>query len=459
MKTLIGKRPDLSYTITRGESTLPRTRRALAANPQFLGKRAQILMGVVNLLETIRPVWIERLSHGLARGAGVRENFQDELNRLYDLLIQAAETGDPSWLDPLVEEWTRAQTRTDLDADRAGLTPFLTQAMLLTFEVCQDALRPDKAVAVIGAVLPLFTHAYERSARIELEIQMARVRRQLDRARLRLEQLDRSKSTFISVAAHELKTPLTLIEGYAAMLRELLDDPNPEARPLLMLKGIDNGTERLREIVDDMIDVSLIDNELLSLNFQPVWVSHLLQVLDGEFRGATEQRGQVFDVVKFPGSQEMIYGDPERLHQALRNVVLNAIKYTPDGGRIRVHGRRLPGFLEIIVSDTGIGIDPEHHNRIFEKFGQIGDAQLHSSGKTKFKGGGPGLGLPIAKGIVEAHGGTIWVESEGCDEETNPGSTFHILLPIRKEPPGEGASLLYDSLPKVADPSLATPAD
>jgi signal transduction histidine kinase len=130
----------------------------------------------------------------------------------------------------------------------------------------------------------------------------------------------------------------------------------------------------------------------------------------------------------------MIYGDSERLYQAIHNVVSNAVKYTPDEGRITINGRLLPGFVEITITDTGIGISAENQALIFEKFEQLGKTDLHSSGKTKFKGGGPGLGLPITRGIIEAHGGTIWVESDGHDEVKLNGATFHILLPTRTEP-------------------------
>jgi signal transduction histidine kinase len=88
----------------------------------------------------------------------------------------------------------------------------------------------------------------------------------------------------------------------------------------------------------------------------------------------------------------------------IRNVIINAIKYTPNGGQITIDGRMLPGFIETTISDTGIGIDPDDHIHIFEKFGRLGSVSLHSSGKIKYKGGGPGLGLPITKGIIEAHG-------------------------------------------------------
>jgi signal transduction histidine kinase len=86
--------------------------------------------------------------------------------------------------------------------------------------------------------------------------------------------------------------------------------------------------------------------------------------------------------------------------------------------------------VAVVVQDTGIGIDAKHHKAIFEKFYQIGEVALHSSGKTTFKGGGPGLGLALVKGAIEAHGGMVWVESEGCNEQTLPGSAFKVLLPI-----------------------------
>jgi signal transduction histidine kinase len=125
------------------------------------------------------------------------------------------------------------------------------------------------------------------------------------------------------------------------------------------------------------------------------------------------------------------------MKKVLDNVIVNAIKYTPDGGSIHVSAARvsLDGrgeFCEVRVRDTGIGIDPANHIIIFEKLYQIGKVELHSSGRTKFKGGGPGLGLAIAAGIVRAHQGKIWVESDGYDEERLPGSTFFIQIPIAK---------------------------
>ena len=131
----------------------------------------------------------------------------------------------------------------------------------------------------------------------------------------------------------------------------------------------------------------------------------------------------------------VIEGDGQRLHQAMWNVVSNAIKYTPDGGSIRILGHQIEDMVHVSVQDTGVGIPPEETEHIFDRFYVLGDTQLHHTSKTALKGGGLGLGLTVTRGIIEAHGGRIWAESEGHDEEKLPGSTFHILLPLRMATP------------------------
>jgi len=202
-----------------------------------------------------------------------------------------------------------------------------------------------------------------------------------------------------------------------------------------LIDRVHNGIRRLRSIVDDMIDVSLIDNNMLSLNFQPIWINQLLGLIRNELNYSITNRSQILNLRAFPGGDQMLFGDPERLYQAFRNILSNAIKFTPDGGKITVDGRTLQGFQEVTVADTGIGISAEDHETIFKKFGQLGNASLHSSGKTKFKGVGPGLGLLLAIAIIEAHRGAIWVESEGHPEKACPASTFHILYRFKTNPP------------------------
>lgn len=398
-------------------------------------------MPAIESLVKIRPAWINRVSHRLASGKSLRETFLAQLEDFYDSLIQSVEMGDPGRLNGVVDEWIQARTVTELEESEASLTPVFSQFLVITHEVALENLDSSAALELLGVLLPVYAYLFGYVSQRETKLRIDHIKSELESKRDVLERLDKSKSDFIAIAAHELKTPLTLIEGYSAMLSEQLKQ-NPDQLDE-MLQGIGNGTRRLREIIDDMIDVSLIDNNMLSLNYQPVWLNRLLNAIGQELDATIKERNLKFLLIPFPGWNKMFFADAERLYQAFRNVVLNAIKFTPDGGSIRVDGRELPGFVEVRVTDTGIGIAPENQSLIFEKFGRLGNPSLHSSGKTKFKGGGPGLGLPITKGIVEAHGGAIWVESDGYDEVNCPGAKFHILLPLRQEPPDNKLARLF----------------
>lgn len=391
-------------------------------------------MDVQSSLTQIKPTWLTRAARQLAKGNALRQTLQGELARFFDLLLQSWQSGDPGWLDSLLQDWASTPTESDLEDQNINLAPFIKTLSATFHETVRDSLPPEEGLELVTELAPYFLYSLEKAALYESQGQIEHVSRKLLGIQEEMARLDESKSKFISVAAHELKTPITLIEGYAAMLHNILEHSGYKHPQLeTLLNGIHNGIHRLREIVDDMIDVSLIDNDMLMLNLQPVWAAHLIELLRNDLEESIRTRHQALTIKRFNGDNEIFFADPERIYQAFRNILLNAIKYTPDGGRITISGRLLPGFIEIIISDTGIGIAPENQTLIFEKFYQLGKVQLHSSGKTKFKGGGPGLGLPIARGIIEAHGGTIWVESEGYDEEKCPGATFHILLPIRKE--------------------------
>lgn len=404
-------------------------------------------MHVIDLLDQIRERWAARVAHRLARGEIVRESFQAEFSRYIDLLRQAIISGDPGWLNEILDEWTEARTQTERQRHDASLTPILGHMLISLESVAREMLNSDDALDLISAVLPLQTHALQYSTQKEADIYVEHIASELEVARTTLERLDKTKSDFISVAAHELRTPLTLIEGYTSMVLDSYpEEDQARERVEIMLKGVDNGIRRLREIIDDMIDVSLIDNDMLKLNYQPVWMNQLLGIAKQEISAAVESRAIDLIIEEFPGHDEMTFGDSERLYQAIWNILTNAIKYTPDHGTITVSGRKLPGFLELTITDTGIGIDPDDQSLIFEKFGSLGNISLHSSGKTKFKGGGPGLGLPITKGIIEAHGGAIWVESDGYDEVICPGSIFHILLPLQKESPDEAVNQIFEPI-------------
>lgn len=262
-----------------------------------------------------------------------------------------------------------------------------------------------------------------------------------------LAQLDRNKLEFIQVAAHELRTPLTVMKGYLNLMKL---DPNIRSNPQLqeVLDGLSKGTDRLHEIVNTMLDASRVEGEL-RLALVPVLLRSVVNDIANRVQKEAVNR-QLSLSVEHAADTPLIHADPTLIQKALYHIIVNAFKYTPDGGAITIRTRPVtladgrPG-AEISVADTGIGVADEHKELIFEKFFQVGSVDLHSSGKTAFKGGGPGLGLAIAKGVARAHGGRIWVESPGHDETTCPGSTFFLHLPVQPSaspPPGNGTSPL-----------------
>jgi signal transduction histidine kinase len=254
---------------------------------------------------------------------------------------------------------------------------------------------------------------------------------ELEKTNQILEQMDRAKMRFIQVAAHELRTPLTLVQGYAQMVHVKSTETNQFTK---YTNGILDGTGRMVEIIDSMLDVSRIDTNQLEVMPALIQLETVIQKVQKTFATAFEERhiGFVLDGIE---TLPAVQADKDLLYKLFYHVIGNAIKYTPDGGCVTVRGHlnnenEKKAEVEISVQDTGIGIDPQNQELVFEKFYQTGEVLLHSSGKTKFKGGGPGLGLAISRGIVNAHGGRIWLESPGYNEETNPGTTVYIRLPV-----------------------------
>ena len=285
---------------------------------------------------------------------------------------------------------------------------------------------------------------------VQLNTELRQAYRSLDKANSDLERLDQTKSDFISIASHELRTPLTTMVGYTEMLIEDITLP-PNVHD--MLKGISKGTKRLHEIMDSMFDIAQIDTRTLQIHLVPVDMGTLVKEVGERMVQSFMERKQTLSINIPP--LPMVRADPHLLKKLFQHLLSNAIKFTPNKGSITVDAKSLPshnselptGGVEITVSDTGVGVDPDSSEIIFSKFYQPGELTKHSTSKTRFKGGGAGLGLALAKGIVEAHGGRIWVESNGYDEVNLPGSKFHVALPLTNLDKGEetmmGSELNY----------------
>jgi len=265
--------------------------------------------------------------------------------------------------------------------------------------------------------------------------QLAIINKEVGQLSDKLAGLDQTKTDFLSIASHELRTPLTHIHGYSRMLLDLTEEElQDEAYVKSIIEGIAKGSDRMKGVIDVMFDVTEAHIGDMNLFLGPVNLNEVIDQATRPFIKALDERRIAFGKTGFE-ELPIIEADGTRLVQAFENLISNAIKYTPDGGVITIESKPvitddLGSAVEIVITDTGIGIDPQYHQQIFEKFFRIDDTDHHSSGKTKFKGGGPGLGLTLVKAIADVHDGKVWVESKGENETTYPGSKFFFAIPL-----------------------------
>jgi len=251
--------------------------------------------------------------------------------------------------------------------------------------------------------------------RLEEELRDSYVK--LENAYAELKEEDEAKSDFISTASHELRTPLTVINSYLEMFEDgMLGEQTEDQREKHAIMR--SQTDHMIRLVKDMLDTLRLESRKFKIQRYPLKIEEIAKI-------ALEEVSKLADLkehnmsLKINGKLPEIEGDAQRIKQVFNNLLTNAIKYTPNKGRIGVEIKDKNSYILVSISDTGIGIPKKEHEKIFEKFYTVGGKSLTRESERM------GLGLTIAKGIVEAHGGKIGVESE-----LNKGSTFYFTLPM-----------------------------
>ena len=248
---------------------------------------------------------------------------------------------------------------------------------------------------------------------ITLSIDNVRLSQELQ-ATLAFKEANRLKEELISTLAHEMRTPLTSIKGYStALLMEEVEFNQATQREFLQI--IDEECDVLQDLIHDLLESSIIDAGLLKLEFQPTLLPRLARAA---IEDLVHQSSKHQFAVDFPPEFPIVDADPQRISQVLRNLVDNAIKYSPEGGLIVVRGEVQPDEVIVSVADQGLGIAPEHLNRLFEKYFRI------ETGLVRHVVGS-GLGLPIAHTIIGSHNGRIWAESK-----LGEGTVLYFSLPL-----------------------------
>jgi signal transduction histidine kinase len=225
---------------------------------------------------------------------------------------------------------------------------------------------------------------------------------------------------------------LDLVHGYSRLLADLpavKSAIESDEMTRTMIQGLHDGIKRMQDIINEILTISRIMTNQIDLSIGPVDPGLTAEKAVKGLQEALKTRQVTlhFERTEWP---ERMRGDGELLKLMFSNLLTNAIKYTPDGGEVFFSAEADAETICVRVRDTGIGVALEEQQRIFERFHTAGDTRLHSTSKTAFRGGGLGLGLAVCKGVAEAHGGSIRVESPGFDPENCPGSTFIVTLPV-----------------------------
>jgi signal transduction histidine kinase len=242
-------------------------------------------------------------------------------------------------------------------------------------------------------------------------IENARLVSELRKAYNDLNALDELKNNFISIASHELRTPLGVILGYASFLKEEAEGTAGEHVERLLASAM-----HLHGLIEDLTNLRFFKLDSTSFDITPTSLGPVLAAAHAKVAVLADAKSQSL-IVDSPAEAITIPIDPDKLEMAITNLLNNAVRFTPEGGVIRVSAEKCPGEVWIVVRDNGIGIAPEHLQDIFEQFYQVEDPLTR-------RHGGLGLGLSIAQAIVERHGGRIWAESDGPGK----GSTFTIAI-------------------------------
>jgi signal transduction histidine kinase len=379
---------------------------------------------------------------GVGRFIQQRQDFEDSIARSYQVEMEArveiaAGSGGKAARETVTQQIERReQLQDEISGDTrdtallvaAGLIAGLTGALLLFSGLISSMRRPlEELVAAAGRLA-----SGDRSARVEvgglsetatLGTAFNEMAEELEQEESRREELDRLKDEFVLTASHELRSPLTSVQGFAELLMLDRDSLTPQQAETVEI--ILDNCRHLVRLLNNLLDLARSDVGRLAIQPQPTEVAPLVEDVVRTMRAQTEAGHQSLRE-DLPPDLPLINVEPDRIRQILVNLLTNAHEYSPEGASITVAARAVGAEVEISVSDNGQGIPEDQINRIFDRFTR-GDAGLTQ------RVGGTGLGLAISKSLVELHGGSITAEST-----VGVGSTFRVRLPVAPGPAAAG---------------------
>src|SRR6266498_4883554 len=287
-------------------------------------------------------------------------------------------------------------------------------AVVLSLYLSRSVIAPVHAMSL--ATERIADGRYDERVQVQGADELAQLASRFNQMAGKLDQTESMRRRLIGDVSHELRTPLTAIKG---SMEGLMDGVLPSTHETY--QQIHTEADRLNRLVDDLQELSRVEARAYKLDLRPLDASSLVQTVIKRLTPQFQMKRISLDLELAPHLPPVL-ADEDRAVQVLTNLTGNALQYTPEGGRIMISAKHANDEVQISVRDTGIGIPAEHLSHIFDRFYRV------DKSRSRQAGGGSGIGLTIARALVEAHGGRIWAESAG---EGN-GSTFHFTLPVPK---------------------------
>jgi PAS domain S-box-containing protein len=310
-----------------------------------------------------------------------------------------------SGLDVLIEKTLEGQ---EMDNDNFKLKIETGRVSYLHVKL-RPVPKPDGSMMAVGVLT-------DETNRIHLQQQLERSYRTLTEAFQELQRVDKMKTKFIDVVSHELRTPLTVMRGYLELLESEYKN-NMDAKVMSKMHVMKANADRMYDLVESMLDVAQIEKGAMEVTRHDASIKALIEEVVASQRPFSTEKHQELTIVSV-GEIGNIQIDAKKIRDAMKNIVNNAIRYTPEGGKIQVGIADEGKMIHIWVKDNGVGIPTADLEKIFDRF------HIVTAEELSYQVDRIGLGLPITKGIIEGHGGKIWVESE-----VGRGSIFHINIP------------------------------
>jgi histidine kinase len=287
-------------------------------------------------------------------------------------------------------------------------------AIALSVFLSRNVIAPVRAMSL--ATQRIADGSYDERVEVNGADELAQLAVRFNQMAEKLDQVEAMRRRLIGDVSHELRTPLTAIKG---SMEGLMDGVLPATHETY--QQIHAEADRLNRLVDDLQELSRVEAHAYNLDIRPLDVSSLVKTVTKRLAPHAESKRIALGLELAPDLPRVL-ADEDRIIQVLTNLTGNALQYTPEEGKVTISAKRVDDGVQIAIRDTGIGIPPEHLDHIFDRFYRV------DKSRSRQAGGGSGIGLTIARALVEAHGGGIWVESGG----EGKGSTFNFTVPIAK---------------------------